>query len=63
MSLAHVFVRRDGKIHHTWSSELWFAENDPGQGLRHVDFMWPMWSIFDATREGRGTGWLPKLGY
>ena len=61
--LAHVFTRRGKKIHHTWSSELWFAPHDPGQGMRHVDFMWPMWSIFDTTPEGRGKTWGPKLQY
>jgi len=60
--LAHVFVRRGKKIHHTWSSELFFAPDDPGQDMRHVDFMWPMWSIFDRTPEGRGN-WYPKLEY
>src|SRR6266566_906123 len=48
--LAHVFTRRGKKIHHFWSSELWFADPEPGQDKRHVDFMWPMWSIFDRTR-------------
>jgi predicted dithiol-disulfide oxidoreductase (DUF899 family) len=61
--LAHVFARRGKKIHHSWSSELWFAGPDPGQGMRHVDFMWPMWSIFDTTPEGRGKSWGPRLEY
>ena len=62
--LAHIFVRRGKKIHHSWSSELWFAPPDPGQDMRHVDFMWPMWSIFDLTPEGRGKNWDgPKLEY
>jgi predicted dithiol-disulfide oxidoreductase (DUF899 family) len=61
--LAHVFVRRGKKIHHSWSSELWFAGSDPGQDMRHVDFMWPMWSIFDLTPEGRGKTWGPELEY
>ncbi len=52
--LATVFVRRGGRIHHFWSSELWAAERDGGQDPRHVDFMWPMWAIFDRTPEGRG---------
>jgi predicted dithiol-disulfide oxidoreductase (DUF899 family) len=60
---AHVFTRRGKKVHHTWSSELWFAKADPGQDMRHVDFMWPMWSIFDTTPEGRGKTWGPKLQY
>jgi predicted dithiol-disulfide oxidoreductase (DUF899 family) len=61
--LAHVFARRGKKIHHTWSSELWFSQPDPGQDMRHVDFMWPMWSIFDTTPEGRGKDWGPALEY
>ena len=61
--LAHVFIKRGKKIHHSWSSELWFAKADPGQDMRHVDFMWPMWSIFDCTPEGRGKSWGPRLEY
>jgi hypothetical protein len=34
-----VFTRKNGKIHHTWSSELVLAPSDPGQDHRHVDFM------------------------
>ena len=61
--LAHVFTRRGKKIHHFWTSELWWATHDAGQDARHVDFMWPMWAILDRTPEGRGTDWLPELTY
>ena len=61
--MATVFARRDGKIHHIWSSELLLAPADPGQDMRHVDFMWPLWSIFDLTPEGRGTDFQPQLAY
>jgi predicted dithiol-disulfide oxidoreductase (DUF899 family) len=54
MPMATVFIRREGKIHHTWSSELFFVPNDPGKDMRHVDFMWPMWLMLDRTPEGRG---------
>jgi predicted dithiol-disulfide oxidoreductase (DUF899 family) len=60
--LATVFVRRDGAVHHYWSSELWWVAHDEGQGPRHVDFMWPMWAAFDRAPEGRGD-WEPKLEY
>jgi len=53
MPIATVFTRRDGRIHHTWSSELMLAPSDPGQDMRHVDFMWPMWLILDRTPQGR----------
>jgi predicted dithiol-disulfide oxidoreductase (DUF899 family) len=55
--MATVFVRRDGRIRHFWSSELFFVP-----GARHVDFMWPMWNIFDCTPDGRGAD-DPKLSY
>jgi predicted dithiol-disulfide oxidoreductase (DUF899 family) len=51
--IATVFVRRDGRIRHFWSSELFYVANVPS-GPRHVDFMWPMWQIFDCTPDGRG---------
>jgi predicted dithiol-disulfide oxidoreductase (DUF899 family) len=61
--MATVFARRDGKIHHFWSSELFLTPSDPGQDMRHVDFMWPLWSVLDCSPEGRGTDWRPELQY
>jgi predicted dithiol-disulfide oxidoreductase (DUF899 family) len=62
--LATVFVRRDGQIHHFWSCELWFAGPDSSdQGPRHVDFMWPYWTVLDRTPDGRGTDFGPQLQY
>jgi len=61
--VATVFVRRGGKIHHFWSSELLHVPSDPGQDMRHVDFMWPLWSVLDRTPDGRGTEWRPALDY
>ncbi len=59
----NIFVRRGGKVHHFYHSELLFAANEPGQDARHVDPIWPLWNLFDFTPEGRGTGWRPKLSY
>jgi len=53
--LLQVFVRRDGVIHHFWSSEVMYAKVD-GQP-RHVDLMWPLWNLLDLTPEGWGTDW------
>jgi len=61
--VATVFARRDGRIHHSWSSELMWVPSEPGQEPRHVDFMWPLWSVLDRTPEGRGTDWSPELDY
>ena len=59
----NVFVKRNGRIHHVWASELMFAKADPGQNHRHVDMIWPLWNMLDYTPEGRGATWHPKLTY
>ncbi len=59
----NVFVRRNGRIHHFYNTELLFAPCETGQHPRHVDLLWPLWSLFDLTPEGRGTDWYPKLDY
>jgi predicted dithiol-disulfide oxidoreductase (DUF899 family) len=59
----NIFVRRDGKIHHSYHTELLFAPSEPGQDGRHVDMIWPLWNLFDFTPEGRGKDWYPKLKY
>jgi predicted dithiol-disulfide oxidoreductase (DUF899 family) len=63
LPMANVFVRRGGGIHHFWSSELRLVPAKPGQDHRHVDFMWPLWSILDRTPAGRGADWHPRLKY
>jgi predicted dithiol-disulfide oxidoreductase (DUF899 family) len=63
LPIASVFVRRDGAIHHTWSSELAYAPTEPGQHPRHVDFMWPFWNILEMTPAGRGTDFPLALEY
>jgi predicted dithiol-disulfide oxidoreductase (DUF899 family) len=62
-AMATTFVRRGDTIHHFWSSEEWFVPPDPGQHPRHVDFMWPLWAVFDRTPSGRGAAWMPRLIY
>ena len=63
MPALNVFVRRNGKISHFYNTELMFAPSDPGQDMRHVDMIWPLWNLFDVTPEGRGEKWNPKLSY
>ena len=36
---------------------------DPGQDPRGAPDLMPIWTILDATPEGRGTDWYPKLEY
>jgi predicted dithiol-disulfide oxidoreductase (DUF899 family) len=59
----NVFVRRRGKIHHFYNTELLYAPPEEGQNPRHVDALWPVWNLFDMTPEGRGLTWYPALRY
>ena len=55
-------VKADDAIRHFWTSELLFPEAPPGQDPRHVDAIWPLWNVLDATPEGRGD-FYPRLAY
>ena len=59
----NVFVLRDGAVHHFWGSELLYAPTDPGQEMRHVGTLEPLWNMLDLTPEGRGTDWEEQLAY
>jgi len=59
----NVFTRRDGSILHFWSGEMGAESADPGQDPRGAPDLMPLWTILDATPEGRGTDWYPKLEY
>lgn len=63
MPCLNVFERRGGRVHHFTASELLYAKPDRNMGHRHVDMVWPLWNVFDVTREGRGASWYPKLSY
>lgn len=58
----NVFRRAGGEIRHAWATELEFVPADPGQDPRHVDMIWPLWSVLDMSPEGRGE-FRPKLSY
>jgi predicted dithiol-disulfide oxidoreductase (DUF899 family) len=57
------FTRRDGTIRLFWAGEMGFASMDPGQDPRGAPDLMPLWTILDATPEGRGTDWYPSLSY
>jgi predicted dithiol-disulfide oxidoreductase (DUF899 family) len=59
----NVFTRRDGTIRHFWAGEMGDDSADPGQDPRGAPDLMPLWTILDATPEGRGTNWYPKLDY
>jgi predicted dithiol-disulfide oxidoreductase (DUF899 family) len=59
----NVFVRRNGKIHHFFHSELLLVPSEREQNQRHVDMIWPLWNLLNFTPEGRGSDWYPSLSY
>jgi predicted dithiol-disulfide oxidoreductase (DUF899 family) len=64
LPILNVFVRDAIGIRHSWASELMFAPRDEGEDPRHVDSIWPIWSVLDVTPEGRGEEPdLPGLDY
>jgi len=63
MPALNVFVRRDGRVYHSYHAELLYAPAEPGQDGRHVDLIWPLWNLLDLTPEGRGETWRPRLSY
>jgi predicted dithiol-disulfide oxidoreductase (DUF899 family) len=58
-----VFQRDGDVIRHFWSSELFYAPQDPGQEPRHVGTLEPLWNLFDLTPEGRPLGWAEQFNY
>jgi len=58
----NVFRRTPEGIFHFWSSEL--LSRPMGNGHpRHVDMIWPMWNLLDATPNGRGEAIVPKQDF
>ena len=43
----------DGTIRLHWASELVFEPSDPGQDMRHLGTVEPLWTLFDLTPGGR----------
>ncbi len=52
-ALLQVFHRTPDGIRHFWSSELQFAEFDPGQDQRAFGTVEPLWNFIDMTPDGR----------
>jgi predicted dithiol-disulfide oxidoreductase (DUF899 family) len=59
----NVFTKTAEGVFHFYNAELFYAKSEPGQHPRHADLIWPLWSVFDLTPDGRGSDWLPKLSY
>lgn len=53
--ILNVFVRDADGIRHRWATELMFAPRDENEDPRHVDSIWPLWSVLDMRPAGRST--------
>lgn len=53
MPMLSVFRRGADGIRHFWSSEMMYAESDPGQDPRAQGTVEPLWNLMDLTPEGR----------
>ena len=63
LPMMNVFRKSDDGIFHTWASEMFYAPNDDGQHPRHADQIWPLWSVYDLTPDGRPSDWFPSTSY
>jgi predicted dithiol-disulfide oxidoreductase (DUF899 family) len=63
MPMLNAFHRDGATIRHFWGSELLYAPADPGQDVRHVGTIEPLWNLFDLVPEGRGSDWDEQLDY
>jgi predicted dithiol-disulfide oxidoreductase (DUF899 family) len=64
MPILNVFVRDGDRVRHTWASELMYAPREEGMEPRHVDLIWPIWNVLDATPDGRtNRSNFPSLRY
>lgn len=61
--MINVFHRDADAIRHTWGSEMFYADAEPGQHPRHNGTLDLLWNTLDLTPEGRGGDWGPKLSY
>ena len=58
-----VFKRHEeGQIRLHWASELVAGPCDPGQDMRHLGTVEPLWTLFDLTPNGRPNG-MEQLDY
>ena len=61
-TMFNVFRLDNGKVRHSWGSELTWAPEEPGQHHRSGDAVNALWGLLDMTPEGRGQ-FMPRLAY
>ena len=59
--MLNVFRKSEDGVRDFYGTELFFAPPEEGQHPRHMDPMWTLWNILDATLSGRPQEWWPQL--
>ena len=63
LMMMNAFRKSDDGIFHTWAYEIINAPRGDEPNSRQRDQIWPLWSIFDLTLDGRPSDWFPAYSY
>ena len=63
LMMMNVFRKSDDGIFHSWAYEIKNAPRGDEQNSRQRDQIWPLWSVFDLTLDGRPSDWFPAYSY
>ncbi len=63
LPMLNVFKQTPDGVRHHYTTEMFFAETEPGQHPRHMDMAYPLWNLMDFTPEGRPADWFPQIAY
>ncbi len=63
LMMMNVFRRSDDGIFHSWAYEFMYTPRADEPNYRQRDQIWPLWSVFDQTLDGRPSDWNPASSY
>ena len=63
LMMMNVFRKTDDGIFHSLGYEIKTAPRGDEQDPRQRDQIWPLWTIYDLTLDGRPSDWFPTYNY
>ena len=63
LMMMNVFRKSDDGIFHSLAYEIKNAPRGDEHNPRQRDQIWPLWTIFDLTLDGRPSDWFPAYSY
>jgi predicted dithiol-disulfide oxidoreductase (DUF899 family) len=63
LMMMNVFRKTDAGIFHSLAYEIKHATRGDEQNPRQRDQIWPFWTIYDLTLDGRPGDWFPAYSY